>query len=92
MVEGLAPCEYVGKGLHVGVSVDGVPPVAAVLQDRPFHLEVDVPDGSSFREASLTSDRSFVPDRVQKNRDRRELALRVYDFRLESRAAAPRAR
>ena len=92
VVEGLAPCEYVGKGLHVGVSVDGVPPVAAVLQDRPFHLEVDVPDGSSFREASLTSDRSFVPDRVQKNRDRRELALRVYDFRLESRAAAPRAR
>ena len=65
VVEGLAPCEYVGKGLHVGVSVDGVPPVAAVLQDRPFHLEVDVPDGSSFREASLTSDRSFVPGPIK---------------------------
>lgn len=88
VVEGLAPCEYVGKGLHVGVSVEGAPPVAAVLQDRPFRLEVDVPDGPSFREASLTSDRSFVPDRVQKNQDRRELALRVYGFRLESRAAA----
>jgi hypothetical protein len=96
VVEGLAPCEYVGKGLHVGVNVDGAPPVAAVLVDRPFRLEVDVPGGSSFREASLTSDRSFVPDRVQKNRDRRELALRVYDFRLEPRAvgspaAGPRA-
>jgi hypothetical protein len=51
-------------------------------------LEVDLPGGSSFREAALTSDRSFVPDRVQKNRDRRDLALRVYDFRLEPRAAA----
>ena len=50
VVEGLAPCEYVGKGLHVGVSVEGAPPVATVLQDKPFRLEVDVPDGSSFRE------------------------------------------
>jgi hypothetical protein len=88
VVEGLAPCEYVGKGLHVGVTVEGTPPVATVLEDKPFRLEVDLPGGSSFREAALTSDRSFVPDRVQKNRDRRDLALRVYDFRLEPRAAA----
>jgi hypothetical protein len=88
----MAPCEYVGKGLSVGVSVDGAPPVARVLRDRPFRLEVDLPDGSAFREATLTSDRSFVPDRVQKNRDRRDLALRVYDFRLEPRAGARPAR
>jgi hypothetical protein len=92
VVEGLAPCEYVGKGLRVAASVEGSPPVTAVLQDRPFRLVVDLPDGPSFREAALTSDRSFVPDRVQKNRDRRDLALRVYDFRLEPRtgASAPR--
>jgi hypothetical protein len=88
VVEGTAPCEYVGTGVHVGVSVDGTAPVATVLQDRPFRLEVDLPGGPAFREASLTSDRSFVPDRVQKNQDRRELALRVYDFRLEPRTGA----
>ena len=88
--EGTAPCEYVGKGLRVGLSVDGAPPVDTVLQDRPFHLEIDLADGSAFREAALTSDRSFVPDRVQRNRDRRDLALRVYEFRVETRDARRR--
>jgi len=36
----------------------------------------------------LASDRSFVPDRVQRNRDGRDLALRVYQFRLEPPAPA----
>jgi len=83
VVEGMAPCEYVGTGLRVGLSVEGAAPADVVLQDRPFRLEVDVPAGAAFREAVVASDRSFVPDRVQKNRDRRDLALRVYNFRLE---------
>ena len=53
-----------------------------MLSERAVSFEVELPPGPPFREVMLESERSFVPDRVQKNGDRRRLALRVYGFRL----------
>jgi hypothetical protein len=84
VVEGTAPLEYVGAGVNVSLAVDGTPASTATLQDRGFRLEARLaPALQSFREVTLATDRTFVPDRVQRNGDRRRLGLRVYGFRLE---------
>ena len=49
-----------------------------------FRIELDVPPGPP-REATLRSDRDFVPDAVQRNGDRRRLALRIDRFEIAAR-------
>jgi hypothetical protein len=83
-VEGLVPLEYVGAGARVALRVDGQERASLRADQRRFRLEAWVVAGpSAFRELTLTAERSFVPDRIQLNGDRRRLALRVYRFRLE---------
>jgi hypothetical protein len=81
-IAGTAPLEYVGAGGRLQLFVDGQKLVERASNEKAFSLELELPPGAPFREVLLKSDRSFVPDRVQRNGDRRRLALRVYDFRI----------
>jgi hypothetical protein len=81
-LEAVAPLEYVGVGGRLRLFVDGQPLLERTLDRRAVSFDVELPEGPAFRELTLESERSFVPDRVQKNGDRRRLALRVYGFRL----------
>lgn len=100
LVEGVAPLEYLGADVRVALFVDGVESAWLRPQQRRFRLEAQVEAGPSpFRELTLRADRTFVPDRIQHNRDRRRLALRVYTFEVEQaertlsgEAAAPKPR
>jgi hypothetical protein len=71
-----------------------VPPVAIAIESGDvrrgasasgrFRLELDVPPGPP-REVVLSSDQDFVPDAVQRNGDRRRLALRIDRFEISAR-------
>jgi hypothetical protein len=83
VVSGRAPLEYVGNGGRVQLFVDGQLLAQRVFaNEAAFQLEVPLPGGTPFREVLLQSERAFVPDRLQRNGDRRRLALRVYSFRV----------
>ena len=56
----------------------------AVSASGPFRIELDLPPGPP-REVILGSDRDFVPDAVQRNGDRRRLALRIDRFEISAR-------
>jgi len=79
-IEAAAPLSYVGPGLRVAVMVDGAERASSVVQQPRFGLQVELDGGRELQEVVVASDRSFVPDRIQRNGDRRELALRVYRF------------
>jgi hypothetical protein len=82
VIEGTAPVEYVGAGGRIELIVDGHKRVERVQKERGYRLEVDLPAGPApFREVLLETERAFVPDRYQRNGDRRRLGLRVYSFR-----------
>jgi len=81
-IEGTAPLEYVGPGGRITLFVDGQKLAERVLKESAYRLEVELPPGAPFREVLLQSERAFVPDRFQRNGDRRRLALRVYAFRI----------
>jgi hypothetical protein len=82
-VAGQAPLEYVGAGQRVEARIDGVLAWSGELAARDFDFELPIASAGR-HEVELTSDRSFVPDRVQHNGDRRELALRVYRYEVTS--------
>lgn len=82
VITGTAPLEYVGAGGRLQLFVDGQRLVDRGSNESAFSLEVELPPGAPFREVLLQSERAFVPDRHQRNGDRRRLALRVYAFRL----------
>lgn len=85
-VEGVAPLEYVGAGGRVELSVDGERVAGATLGQREFRLEAPLlPAADGFRDVLIETERVFVPDRVQRNGDRRRLGLRVYSFRVDAR-------
>jgi hypothetical protein len=81
-IEAAAPLQYVGPGLRVAVMVDGGERASAVVQQPRFGMQVELDGAREFQEVVVSSDRSFVPDRIQRNGDRRELALRVYRFEV----------
>jgi hypothetical protein len=81
VIEGAAPVEYVGAGGRIELVVDGRKLLARVQAERTFKLEVELlPGAAPFREVLLQTERAFVPDRYQRNGDRRRLGLRVYAF------------
>jgi hypothetical protein len=82
VIAGTVPLEYVGAGGRLQLVVDGQPLMDRVTNESAFRVEVELPPGAPFRQVVLTSGRSFVPDRLQRNGDRRRLALRVYTFRI----------
>jgi hypothetical protein len=84
VLEGLAPTEYFGGDVSVKLSVNGVVKLARNVGDeREFRLAVTLPRGGApFQEVRIEASRSFVPDRFQRNGDRRELALRIYEVRF----------
>ncbi|HEV8253442.1 MAG TPA: hypothetical protein VGQ78_01700 [Vicinamibacteria bacterium] len=86
-LEAEAPIEYVGPGGRVSLAVDGAERASTVVQERRFVLQLELDGANEFTEVVLSSERSFVPDRRQRNGDRRELALRVYRFELQPRTA-----
>ncbi len=82
-LEGTAPVEYVGAGGRIALIVDGRKLAERVQDERAFRLEVELPGGGApFHEVQLQTERAFVPDRHQRNGDRRRLGLRVYAFRV----------
>jgi hypothetical protein len=83
-IEGVAPLEYLGRGVRVGVAVEAAERAGIELAERSFRLEVPLDPGLRFAAIELRSSRSFVPDDRQKNGDMRELALRVYSMRVET--------
>lgn len=85
-VLGTAPLQYVGSGGRLELSVDGEKVYSRQLTQPEFRMQATLtPGAGGFREILIESERVFVPDRVQRNGDRRRLGVRVYDFRLESR-------
>ncbi len=83
-IAGRVPSEYVGAGARLALAIDGVEVARAVVEGSDFRFETPLPPGApEFREVTLATDRTFVPDRVQRNGDRRRLGLRVYELRVE---------
>jgi hypothetical protein len=82
VVEGEVPARYLGGPATVEIESGGVR--RSVSASGRFFLELDVPPGPP-REATLRSDRDFVPDAVQRNGDRRQLALKIERFEISGR-------
>ena len=58
------------------------------LERREFSVFAQLPSGSEpFRVLELSTDRTFVPDRIQRNGDRRKLGLRVYGMSVRGQQA-----
>lgn len=86
VVEGTAPVEYVGAGGKIELIVEGQKLLERIQAERAYRLEVELPPAAKpFREVLLQTERVFVPDRYQRNGDRRRLGLRVYGFRVAPR-------
>ncbi len=91
VIEGTAPVRYLGAEFKLELTEGGAPLAATQVKDGRFRLEAQIPGTASrFREVLLTSERSFVPDAIQKNGDLRHLAVRVYSFSLVAVGSQPR--
>ncbi len=73
---------HVEAPVNIELESDGVRRV--VSASGAFRIELDLPPGPP-REVVLRSDRDFVPDAIQRNGDRRHLALRIHRFEIEPR-------
>jgi hypothetical protein len=82
VVEGEVPPRHVA--LPVTVAMESGGRSVRVLADGRFRLELEADPGPP-REVTLAADREFVPDDVQRNGDRRRLALKVYSFEVSGR-------
>jgi len=82
VVEGEVPVRYIAAPVSIELESGGVR--RAVSASGPFRIELDLPPGPP-REVILRSDRDFVPDTVQRNGDRRRLALRIDRFEISAR-------
>ena len=82
IVEGEVPIRQIPSPVTIEIESGGVR--RAVTASGPFRIELDVPPGPP-REVILRSDQDFVPDAVQRNGDRRRLALRIHRFEISVR-------
>jgi hypothetical protein len=82
VVEGEVPRRHVPLPVSVEVASGGES--RAMATSGRFRLELDLPPGPP-REVELRADRDFVPDRAQRNRDFRRLAVRVDYFEVTAR-------
>lgn len=83
-IEGVAPLEYLGTGVALEVIQQGSEPRSFALNARNFLVEMPLDRKNSLATLTLRTNRSFVPDRLQWNGDRRALSLRVYSIRVET--------
>lgn len=81
-VDGEASFAHVGPGGSIRLLVDGVRVAGLQLAEPVFRLATRLPPGRPFREVVIETDRTFVPDRLQRNGDERSLGVRIYGFRL----------
>jgi hypothetical protein len=81
-VDGGAPRRYLDGPATVTIGAGDAHREATT--DGVFRLELDLPAGPP-REVVLRSDRDFDPDAVQRNGDRRRLALKVFRFGISAR-------
>lgn len=79
VVEGDVPARYVAGPVSITLDAGGAS--RSVASGGPFRLEMDLPPGPP-REVVLRADRDYVPDAVQRNGDRRRLALRIHRFEI----------
>ncbi len=82
VVEGEVPVRHIAPPVSIEIESGGVR--REVSASGPFRIELDVPPGPP-REVILRSDQDFVPDAVQRNGDRRRLALRIDRFEISAR-------
>ena len=84
-VGGLVPPHFFSQPLTLRVEVSGWEGRTYQLTERDFHLSIDLPpiEPDSTTTMTLWTSQSFVPDEVERNGDRRTLALRVYDLRAD---------
>jgi hypothetical protein len=91
VIEGTAPVRYLGAGFKLELTEGGATLASTQVVDGRFRLEASISGTDArFREVVLASERSFVPDDIQKNGDRRHLAVRVYRFDLLAVEPPPR--
>jgi hypothetical protein len=89
-VVGEAPIRYLDGVPHVSVSAGNRPLARVELRNANVDFRVRIPaDALDESNGFLTieTDRTFVPDEVMRNGDRRRLGLRVYDLELTVDAA-----
>ena len=82
IVEGEVPVRRIAGPVSIGIEAGEAR--RAVSASGAFHIEVELTPGPP-REVILTSDQDFVPHTVQRNGDRRRLALRIDRFELSVR-------
>ncbi len=85
-LQGSIPPEHLTLPLALEVRHDGELVGSYKLNDSDFRIAVDLPP-TDCRTSLLTlsASQSFVPDKLEGNRDRRRLALRIYALELDSR-------
>jgi hypothetical protein len=82
VVEGRVPDRHVA--LPAQITLEAGDTRTSVTSGGAFRLELELPAGLG-RELILRSDRDFVPDDVQRNGDRRRLAVRIYRYEITRR-------
>ena len=77
---GRVPLHALGSSATLVLAVDGAPANTHALDAPEFELHIDLPDAEAgaTTTADLSVSRSFVPDHVERNGDRRVLTLRLY--------------
>jgi Dolichyl-phosphate-mannose-protein mannosyltransferase len=88
-LQGSIPAEHVTLPLALQVRHDGVLVGNYTVRDSDFSIGVDLaPTDCRTSLLTLSTSQSFVPDKLERNRDTRRLALRIYALELDSRFAA----
>jgi len=82
-VAGLVPSHHFSHPLMLRVELPGWEGREYQLLGPDFHVNIDVPPSESGSTTTMTlwTSESFVPDEVERNGDRRTLALRIYELR-----------
>jgi hypothetical protein len=84
-VAGELPLKYLGRPPQITVSAGAEPLARVVSPEAVLGFEVRVPAGALHGSGGflrIETDRTFVPDEVIGNGDRRKLGLRVYELEL----------
>lgn len=82
-MEGQVPVHHFSQPMTLRVEVPGAQAHTYQLTERDFQVKFDLPaiDRGTITTITLETSQSFVPDELERNGDRRTLAVRVYDLR-----------